>query len=124
MMVSVIRVWADDDGESHLEDVDLDFEEQDFVPPASPVLIASPGAASGYVFARVPPGWQKDRQPAPQRELVIYFTGVGLIETSDGDSRQITPGMILLAEDTTGKGHASKVTGTEEVFLVIVTLPD
>ncbi len=33
-------------------------------------------------------------------------------------------GAILLAEDTTGKGHKNRVTGTEEVLVVIVTLPD
>ncbi len=123
-MVSVIRIWADEEGESHLEDVDLDFAEQDFIPPAPPVLVASPHAASGYVFARVPPGWDFDWHPSPQRELLVYLTGEGTIEASDGEVRSLTPGMILLAEDTTGKGHVSRVTGTDEVFVVIITLPD
>ena len=123
-MVSVIRIWADEDGESHLEDVDLEFEEQDFVPPAPPVLLASPEAASGCAFARVPPGWHGDWHPAPQREVVIYLTGQGTIEAGDGEIRSLEPGTILLAEDTNGRGHVTRVTGTDEMFVVVVTLPD
>ncbi|HUP15571.1 MAG TPA: cupin domain-containing protein [Acidimicrobiia bacterium] len=123
-MVSVIRIWADEEGESHLEDVDLEFAEEDFVPPAPPVLLTSPEAASGYVFARVAPGWHGDWHPAPGRELVVYLTGQGTIEASDGESRPLEPRTILLAEDTTGRGHVTKVTGTNEMFVVIVTLPD
>jgi quercetin dioxygenase-like cupin family protein len=76
------------------------------------------------VFARVPPEWHFDWHPTPQRELLIYLTGEGTIEASDGEVRTLAPGVILLAEDTTGKGHISRVTGTDEVFVVIVTLPD
>ena len=120
----MIRIWADEEGESHLEDVDLEFTEQDFVPPAPPVLITSPEAASDYVFERVAPGWHGDWHPAPGRVLAVYLTGQGSIEASDGTSRPLEPGTILLAEDTTGRGHVTKVTGTDEMFVVIVTLPD
>lgn len=123
-MVSVIRIWADEEGESHLEDVDLEFTEQDFVPPAPPVLITSPEAASGYVLARVAPGWHGDWHTTPIRELNVYVSGEGVIQASDGESRTLGPGTILLAEDTTGRGHVSKVTGPNEVFVVVVTLPD
>ena len=123
-MVSVIRIWADEEGESHLEDVDLEFAEEDFVPPAPSVLLTPPEAASGYVFERVAPGWHGDWHPAPGRVLAVYLTGQGSIEASDGESRPLEPGTILLAEDTTGRGHVTKVTGTDEMFVVIVTLPD
>jgi quercetin dioxygenase-like cupin family protein len=123
-VVSVIRIWADDEGESHLEDVDLDFAEEDFVPPAPPVLLTSPEAASGYVHERVAPGWRGDWHPAPGRVLAVYLAGQGTIEASDGASRLLRPGTILLAEDTTGRGHVTEVTGTNEMFVVIVTLPD
>jgi hypothetical protein len=38
--------------------------------------------------------------------------------------RDLVPGTILLAEDTTGKGHISRVTGTDEMLVLIVTLGD
>ena len=49
---------------------------------------------------------------------------VGTIEASDGELRDLLPGTILLAEDTTGKGHISAVTGTEEMLVLIVLLPE
>jgi hypothetical protein len=33
------------------------------------------------------------------------------------------PGTVLLAEDTTGKGHMIRVTGTEKMHVVILMLP-
>lgn len=123
-MVSVIRIWADDDGESHLEDVDLDFAEEDFVPPAPPVLTTSPNPATGYVFARVAADWHGDWHPTPFRELVVYVAGQGEIEASDGEIRSLGPGTVLLADDTFGKGHISRVTGGDEAFVVVVRLPD
>jgi hypothetical protein len=33
-MVPVLRIYADAGGESHFEDVELSFAEEDFVPPA------------------------------------------------------------------------------------------
>jgi hypothetical protein len=33
-------------------------------------------------------------------------------------------GTILLAEDTTGKGHISEVTGDEDMLVLILMLPD
>ena len=120
----MLRIWADQNGESHFEDVDVAFEESDFVPPAPPVLLSAQEPATGYILERVPPGWHGDWHPAPGRILAVYLTGKGDIEASDGEVRPIESGTILLAEDTTGKGHITRVTGIEEVIVVIVTLPD
>ena len=123
-MVSVIRIWADDEGESHLANVELDFAEEDFVPPAPPVLTTPASPAVGYVFARVAAEWHGDWHPAPFRELVVYVAGEGEIEASDGEIRRLGPGTILLADDTFGKGHITRVTGADEMFVVVLTLPD
>jgi hypothetical protein len=123
-MAVVIRIWADEDGESHLTDVDLDFGLADFVPPAPPVLLTSRQPASGYAFERVPAGWHGEWHPAPGRVLAVYLAGRGTIQASDGDARPLEAGTILLAEDTTGRGHITSVSGPEEMFVVLVTLPD
>jgi hypothetical protein len=54
----------------------------------------------------------------------VYLSGEGEIEASDGTVRPLRPGTVLLVDDTTGKGHMTRVTGTEEMLVVIVTLPD
>ena len=124
MAATYLRIYADDEGESHFEDVELAFREADFVPPAPPVLMSAFEAATLFGFERVHPGWHGDWHPAPKRVLAIYGAGEGEIEASDGEIRPLTPGTILLAEDTTGKGHITRVTGPGEVLVVIVLLPD
>lgn len=123
-MATTLRIWAGEDGESHLEDVELAFEASDFLSSAPPMLLTGQERASGYLIARAPVGLELDWHRAEVRQLAVYLTGKGEIEASDGTIRSLEPGTILLAEDTTGKGHKTRVVGTEEVLVVIVTLPD
>lgn len=123
-MASALRVWASEDGESHLEDVELAFEDSEFLPSAPPMLLTRQEAASGYFIACAPAGLELDWHTTPVRELAVYLTGQGEIEASDGTIRSLEPGTIMLVEDTTGQGHKTRVTGTEEVLVVIITLPD
>ena len=124
-MRSIIRLWADESGESHFEDVELTFEEvDDYFENTPPVLMSSFESAIQVVCELVPPGWQGGWHPAPQRVLAIYLSGEGEIEASDGEVRPIGPGTILLAEDTVGRGHRNRVTGSAEISMVLVILPD
>ena len=49
-----------------------------------------------------------DYHVAPRRQFVVNLTGSVSLESSTGEKRVIGPGEILLAEDTTGKGHISR----------------
>jgi hypothetical protein len=120
----ILRINADEQGESHFEEVEFVFEQADFVPPAPPVLMTALQNASGYSFELVHPGWHGDWHPVPQRLLAVYLSGAGTSEASDGELRDLGPGTILLAEDTTGKGHISEVTGDEDMLVLILMLPD
>jgi hypothetical protein len=123
--VKILRLFADDAGESHFEDVDIAFEEvDDYFKNTPPVLFSSFESAAQYGFERVPPGWVGDWHPAPQRILAIYLSGEGEIQASDGEVRPISPGTMLLAEDTTGKGHRNRITSSSEVEMVLVMLPE
>ncbi len=44
----------------------------------------------------------------PRRLLVLWLTGEVEFETSDGDIRRLAAGSVVMAEDTTGKGHISR----------------
>jgi hypothetical protein len=123
-MPPFVRIYADADGESHFEDLDVAFEATDFVPPAPPVLMSPSRAATAYSIERVPPGWHGDWHPVPQRVLAAYLSGSGEMVASDGQVRALLPGTVLLAEDTTGTGHVSRVTGSEEMHVLILLLPD
>ncbi len=123
--MKIRRLWTDDAGESHFEDVELAFEEvDDFFENTPPVLFSAFESAAEYGFERVPPGWEGDWHPAPQRILAIYLSGELEIEASDGETRSIGPGTVLLAEDTTGKGHRNRVTSSSELEMALVMLPD
>jgi len=120
----IVRIYADAEGESHFEDLECTFEEVDFVPPSPPVLMTALEDASQYGFELVRPGWHGDWHPVPHRLLAVYLSGAGTIQASDGELRDLRPGTILLAEDTIGKGHISRVTGDEEMLVLILMLSD
>lgn len=113
------RIYAGPDGESHFEDLDIemtssgrDSEYSDLVP------------ATGVIFRKSAVDQFIDWHPAPRRQFVITLSGQAEVEASDGEVRQIGPGTIMLAEDTTGKGHITRSTGPEERLSLFIPLPD
>jgi hypothetical protein len=47
--------------------------------------------------------------PSPRRLLFVYLEGTSEITAGDGEARLFDPGSVLLAEDTWGSGHSSRV---------------
>jgi quercetin dioxygenase-like cupin family protein len=45
---------------------------------------------------------------APRRQFTMTIVGEGEVETSDGKVVQVRPGVVLLLEDTVGKGHMTR----------------
>jgi hypothetical protein len=77
---------------------------------------------SKFTFLGADPGWFGDWHPAPKRQFMIFIRGEIDVETSDGEVRRFGPGSVTLVEDTTGKGHRSRVIGDEEAILAVVQL--
>lgn len=117
-----VRLYADDDGESHFEDMELEFQNVDFAPPAPPLDISTLGKAESCSILRAPSGWVGDWHPVPFRQLHFYLSGAVVVEVSDGDKRRIGAGEFVLVEDTEGKGHKSCVVGSEAVIIAAVKL--
>jgi hypothetical protein len=46
------------------------------------------------------------------------------VTASDGAVRRFPAGSVLLLEDTTGKGHSSRIVSDEDVLIVAVALAD
>ncbi len=118
------RIYTDSDGESHFEDVEVELVQADFAPPAPPINVSSFSPAAQYGYISAPPGWHGDWHPTPQRQIMFYLSGEIEAEVSDGEVRRFGPGSVTLLEDTTGKGHTSRVISPDAALLAVVQLPD
>ena len=121
--MKVVRVYSDSAGQTHFAEVEVPLTAVNFAPPAPPINLSALSPASQYGFMSAPPGWDGDWHPAPVRMLTIYLAGEVEVEVSDGAVRRFRPGDVTLAEDTTGKGHRSRVVGSRDAVLAMVQLP-
>ena len=119
------RIYTDPSGETHFEDLgDVPFTLANYAPPAPPFDVSPFAPAVQYGFLRLPPGWYGDWHPVPFRQVQIYVSGEIEGQVSDGEVRRFGPGTVALVEDTTGKGHISRVVGKEDMVIAVVRLPD
>jgi hypothetical protein len=115
-----VRVYAGQDGETHFEDVEVAFVATEVFPGLPLLDVAPPIAISSLVFVGFPAeargmGWRR----APRRQFVIFGADVE-VEVSDGEIRRIAASRPILFEDTTGKGHDTRLLGegaTPALFL-------
>lgn len=102
-MIKMTRVYSDNKGESHFEDIEIplkDDGEIGFLSDHIPV--------KDLIFRKVKPDYDYDFHTAPQKQYIILLDGEIEIETSLGDKRTFKGGDILLMEDTQGKGHKTR----------------
>jgi hypothetical protein len=111
-LVPYARIYTDADGETHFSDEALAFTLADYAPPAPPISVSQVFRAESVSFISSPVGWQGDWHPAPRRQFVLILVGELEVEVSDGEIRRFGPGSLCLAEDTSGKGHISRVVGS------------
>ena len=64
--------------------------------------------ATGIIFRETPGTYDYEWHPAPRRQYIINLDGAVSIQASDGETRIIGAGEVILVEDTSGKGHFSK----------------
>jgi len=105
--VTCLRIFADANGESHMEDVDIVLQPKQLFKDGRALRLTDNFPASWYNICYVPSGMSDWHNP-PQRLLSLWLTGEVEFETSDGDIRRLPAGSVVLAEDTTGKGHISR----------------
>jgi hypothetical protein len=108
-MTTYARLYSDDEGESHFEDVEIDLTSTDYAPPAPPLNLSAFTPATQFCFMNAPAGWSSDWHPSSGRNVFFVLTGEWEVTASDGETRRFPAGSVLLVEDTTGKGHASRV---------------
>jgi hypothetical protein len=97
------RIYADDLGESHFEDVEVHLTDKGDVG-----FLSADFTVTAFQFRENMAKYQWDYHTAPTRQFIILLDGLIEIETSTGEIRRFKAGDILLVEDTTGKGHRTK----------------
>ena len=101
--MKIHRLYADKNGESHFETVDVPLTQSSRAGRLSERL-----PATGIIIREVAPDYDLDWHPAPRRQYIVNLDAGVQITASDGETRKIGAGEILLVEDTWGKGHLSK----------------
>jgi quercetin dioxygenase-like cupin family protein len=116
--IYITRLYTGPDGQSHAEDIEAKFD------AGTPGNVFKMMEVTGAEIHRVSPGTMLGWHPGPRRQYVITLSGHGEIEVAGGKKIAQEPGHILLVEDTTGKGHVSKATGTEDLATLWLPLTD
>jgi len=115
---TITRLYAGPDGQSLSEEMEVKFTPGD---PSDVAKILGTGAPE---FHRRGPGKDNGFRNPPRRQYVITLSGRGEVELSDGKKITLDPGHIELAEDMTGKGHATRVLGNEDWVTLQLPLSD
>jgi hypothetical protein len=116
------RVYADEQGFSHFADDDIAMSEIAYAPPAPPFALSEPEAAHAVAVTESPVGWMGDWHPTPKLQWWFQLAGEVEVEVSDGEKRRFVAGSIVRVEDTTGRGHITRVVSAEPVRAVYVQL--
>ena len=112
--MGIYRLYSETDGESHLEEMDLS-QHSDLTEARRTANITFREWASGHFI---------DWHPAPRRQYIISLSGGVEIGLGDGTSVVYNPGDARLVEDTTGRGHTTRVIGNESCIHVVIPLAD
>src|ERR1700750_1461459 len=99
-------LYTDANGQSHFRDIEIEWVEERRGSKLSKRL-----PATGIIFRETEAEHDIDWHPAPRRQYIINLDAGVKITASDGESRVIGTGEVILVEDTTGKGHLSQGLG-------------
>ena len=102
-LMHIHNLYADENGETHFRDINIEPATDE---PVGKVSGRFP--ATGVVFRTTDGSYNYGWHTAPQKQYVINLDAAVKVTASDGESRVIGPGEILLVEDTRGKGHVSQ----------------
>jgi hypothetical protein len=116
--LALTRMYAGADGQSHVEQVNVNFPA---VAAASPTNEPSaPVKVTSAYIVRVAPGFVEGRHNADARRYVVPVSGRAEVEVGGGQRFSVDPGRIYIAEDLTGEGHTFRVVGGDDWVALFV----
>ncbi|ASM75458.1 cupin (plasmid) [Pseudosulfitobacter pseudonitzschiae] len=118
-----LRIRATDDGKSYFDDDTWPVFDGDFTPPSpAGYSVTETMGASGVLMMHHPAGYRDEWHCAPVPVLGTVLTGSVRIETSDGDTRLLSPGDQFVAMDLSGAGHRMEETNGAAYDFALVLL--
>ena len=118
--IEYLRIYSDETGCSHFETKQIDLRSSDYAPPAPNLNTSTIEEADKYVFLELPVGWYGDWHPTPVRQWIALMSGACEFEAGDGEKKVRRAGDMVLLEDTSGRGHQTKVLGNVAVRILAV----
>lgn len=116
-IVKVTRLYCDNNGETHFEDVEMELKDAGRIG-----MLSDPVPSTGVIFRHTGGDYDYDWHNAPARQYVVMLDGRVELEASDGEKRVLGTGEILLVEDTWGRGHRSRSLDNEPRRSLFITL--
>ena len=110
--MSIYRIYAGVDGESHIEEV----HGAQYPVLGALMHVAQVGIHEFSALRTM------DFHPLPERRLIIHLRGEVEIGVSDGSKQIFRPGDARLMEDTSGRGHTHQ--DLSPVIQAVVVLND
>jgi hypothetical protein len=121
-MFTFTRLYSDRSGESHFDDVEVNFASVDYTSAAPPLNLSDITNASHVRFMEAPAGWTSDWHTSHARVLFIVLSGEWEVTVSDGESRRFAIGSAILVENTSGIGHSSRITSVDGSLAAMIEL--
>ena len=123
MSLKYTSIYSDANGVSHFREAQIELIETILGPNIPPLRTSAQSPADAYYFLTFPPGMATEWHPAPKRLFHFFLAGKCEVTVSDGSVRTFSQGEIVLAEDTTGKGHITKNSDSVETLMAVVAIP-
>jgi hypothetical protein len=117
--MKVTRLFTGPDGKTKVEEYEVPLK-----PQGRGTELSEAVAVESLQFRRTNQDYNLDWHPAPRRQFVVTLRGESEIELEGGRKLRLGPGHILLAEDTTGQGHISRASGSQDRLSLFITLAD
>ncbi len=121
--VGYLRVYTDNEGETHFEDVQVDATERGSGVSSGRSLYSALIPVEGVVLREVRrEHGHAEAHPAPRSQFVVHLEGEVEVEVSDGEVRRVGPETVVLVDDTHGKGHITRSVGKEPRRTLMIPL--
>lgn len=119
-----VHLYTDAKGNTHFRDEQLTFKATMSGGTEQALASYELPHAQGATLLSLKRGATEDWHRAPRRMYLIPVQGTSEVTVGDGEVRRFGPGTILLMDDTTGKGHITKVVGDTDHVALTIPVPN